>query len=191
MSNLQRLRARGALGAAIACLACMLAAFAFAGVASATHSGGQGGANKDSLDGTDIRTLISLPTGVFPSNQHVNAQNAAAGGIGGEGHFWIKAFVGPGTEQEIRGEVTCLNNVGTQALYSGSITSSRGPTDYTGLGWIGKVVDNGEPGSDTVTPDLSGGSILSGGLASCPPPQFVGLPMFPIEQGNFIVHDGV
>jgi hypothetical protein len=175
----------------------VLAAIAFAamtGVAGATHSNGQG-PDKDTTNGSSVNN-IATPFGVFPGQQHVNAQNKAAGGVGGQGHFWTVIFAGPpifppGTVETLSGDITCLNAVSNQSSNSGLITDSTGPVNVTGLGVIGKTVDNGEPGSDATSPDLAGGSLLPAPLAACPPPQLLGVPLFPITQGNYIVHDGI
>jgi hypothetical protein len=174
-----------------------LALFAFVamtGVASATHSNGQG-PGQDMTDGSSVNQ-VATPFGVFPGEQHVNALNKAAGGVGGRGHFWTVIFAGPpifppGSVETLSGDVTCLNAVGNQSVNSGLITDSTGPVNVTGLGVVGKNIDNGEPGSDATSPDLAGGSLYPVALTTCPPPAFVGIPMFPITQGNYIVHDGV
>ena len=175
----------------------LIAFAAITGVASATHSNGTG-PDKDFTDG-EAKAPIATPFGVFPGQQHVNGQNTAAGGVGGQGHFWTTIFAGPpifapGTVETLSGDITCLNAVANQEVDSGLITDSTGPVNVTGLGVIGKHVDNGEPGSvqgGGSPPDLAGGSLLPAPLAACPPPAFVGVPLFPVDQGNFVVHDGI
>jgi hypothetical protein len=184
----------------------VLALFAFVGltgVATATHSNGQG-PDKDFADGTG-QLIMTIPGfGVYPAQTHINGQNKAAGGVGGTGHFWTVidaehpvvgiAFSQPET---LEGDLTCLNSVygGTppnQEDDSGVITSSTGDVDVTGLAVLGKHIDNGEPGSDASSPDLSGGALIGTvPYTTCPPPQFVGIPISPITQGNYIVHDGI
>jgi hypothetical protein len=167
---------------------------AFTGVASATHSNGVG-PGKDFADGTG-QGPIATPFGVFPSQQHINGQNTAAGGVGGTGHFLTDIFAGPpffppGTVEEIEGTLTCLNSVGNQELDSGVITTSTGPIGLVGVHVIGKHIDNGEPGAGSPA-DMQGGMLIGPlNLTVCPPPAVVGAPVFPITQGNLVVHDGI
>jgi hypothetical protein len=174
----------------------LLALASMAGVASATHSNGQG-PNFDLLSGS-ARLLLDTPFGTFPSDQHVNAQAHPRGGTGTIGHFWTNIHAGPpafppGTEEDLSGDELCLVAIGNVSLDRGLITDSSGPIPVTGLGVLGIHIDNGEPGKGGKDnpPDEASGALTPppGPAPVCPPPSPFSTGQ-PVEQGNFIVHDG-
>jgi hypothetical protein len=176
---------------AVACVVCG----AIASTASATHSNGQG-PDKDFTNGT-AQLLIDTPFGTFPSQQHINAQSGPQGNTYTTGYFSTTIFAGPpvfppGTVEFLEGDVLCLDANGSDEVDRGVITNSSGPVPVTGLGVVGFHEDNGEPGhGDGNPPDQAAGFLTPppGPSPGCPP----GSPFFgqPVEQGNFIVHDGI
>src|SRR5438477_2459695 len=168
---------------------------ALASVASATHSNGQG-PDKDFINGT-AKLDIDTPFGTFPSQQHINAQAGPQGNTDTTGQFWTTIFAGPpvfppGTEEQLSGDVLCLDANGNDEVDRGVITASSGPVPVTGLGVMAFHQDNGEPGhGDGNPPDNAQGFLTPppGPNPACPTASPVG--GFPVQQGNFIVHDGI
>lgn len=152
-------------------------------VASATHSAGDG-PKKDFVRGTGHfegpNPVTGQPTDL---TMHVSARSGPSG-ENPKGHFFVKREAP--TELRVRGEVTCLNVVGNQAVVGGRIERGQVPPDAVfpiGGGVLFQFDDNGEArlipdrmqGSPTLTPTV------------CPNP--VPAARLPIQQGNFVVHD--
>lgn len=175
----------------------VLALAAVPSVAGATHSNGEG-PDKDFTNGSakSVGVFIS-PFGVFDSQSHINAQARAPLGGDAQGMFFTNLTASSpnlfpaGTEETLSGEVRCLDAVGNTSVDRGIITESTGPVILTGASVIGKRIDNGEPGHGS---DLSGGN-LGPPIGPNPPPgscnALTGIPVSPIDQGNFTVHDGI
>jgi hypothetical protein len=187
--DLRRMR-RGALGAAIACLA-------LTATAHATHSNGEG-PNKDFVNQSSKQIGVFIFTfGVFDAQIHVDAQARAALGADAQGHFSLNLTAGspnvfpPGTELRARGEVRCLDAVGSTSVWRGIVTESADPANLLGASMIGKQIDGGEPGHG----GDQAGTHLGPAIGPNPPPgscnALSGIPVSPIDQGNVVVHDGV
>jgi hypothetical protein len=175
----------------------LLALAAMATVANATHSNGQG-PNEDTLHGT-ARLLLDTPFGTFPSQQHIDASSEPQGNQNTIGNFFTRIDAGPptfppGTEEDLSGDVLCLNAVGNASNDRGLITDSSGPVPVTGLGVFAFHKDNGEPGKGGKDnpPDEASGALTPppGPNPVCPPPSPFSSGQ-PVEQGNFVVHDGI
>ena len=176
----------------------LVALAALAAVASATHSNGQG-PNQDTLHGT-ARLDLDTPFGTFPSQQHINASAHPRGNKDVIGHFYTRIDAGPptfppGTEENLSGDVLCLTADGNRSNDRGVITDSEGPVPVTGLGVFALHVDNGEPGKGGKDnpPDEAAGALTpppGPGPVICPPPSPFASG-HPVEQGNFVVHDGI
>lgn len=175
----------------------VLALAAVPSVASATHTNGEG-PDKDFVNGSakSLQVFIN-PFGFFDSQSHINAQARAALGGDAQGHFFTNLtatspnLFPAGTEETLSGDVYCIDAVGSTAVDRGVITESTGPVILTGASVIGKRVDNGEPGHGS---DLSGGNLYLP-ITPNPPPGSCNalqpIPVSPIDQGNFTVHDGI
>jgi hypothetical protein len=179
----------------------ILAMGVLASAAAATHSNGEG-PDKDFADGSAKLPLNTGLFGTFPSQQHINAQSTTPLGGGGAttGMFFTRIFAsgpicgGPATcEEDLQGPVRCLDAVNNQEIDRGLITSASGPIPVLGFGVLGKHIDNGEPGADSASPDLAGGTLFPPPPpnVSCPPGNTPFSLVLPVQQGNFIVHDGI
>jgi hypothetical protein len=175
----------------------VLALAAAPSAALATHSNGEG-PDKDFVNGSAKQFGVFIsPFGVFDSQSHINAQANAPLGGDAQGHFFTNLVASSpnlfpaGTEETLSGDVRCLDAVGSTAVDRGIITESTGPVILVGASTIGKRIDGGEPGAGN---DQSGGN-LGPPIGPNPPPgscnALSGVPVAPIDQGNFTVHDGI
>ena len=157
----------------------------------ASHTDGAG-PNEDFVTGS-VRGPFATPFGTFAAEYHVNARAAGpeVPGLGAPAKGWFRTrlhlpepFTVP--ETEVRGRVTCINNVGNSSITHGLITESNSPVLPVGSGTTTRHVDNGE-GADA-PPDMIFGtpSPPPSGAADCPQVPF---PTAPVEQGNLVVHD--
>lgn len=151
-------------------------------VAVATHSNGEG-PKRDLVHGTGhfegINPGSGLPT---DARLHVSARSGPSG-ENPKGRFFVNREAP--TELRIRGEVTCLNVVGNQAVVGGRIEGGQTPDAVfpIGGGVLFQFDDNGEgrvildrmQGSPTSTPTV------------CPNP--IPAARLTVQQGNFVVHD--
>jgi hypothetical protein len=178
----------GSLAAGILVLGC------FAASASATHSNGQG-PDKDFINGS-AKALVDIPPqlggGTRESHQHINAQADAAGAGNADGYFFLTIFGFPiaGLDATVSGDVLCLDVVLNQSIDRSVIVNSD-PPGFEGFGLLGKHIDNGEPGHGP-PPDLVGGTLTGppGPAPACPPGN-TPFPTQPVDQGNFVIHDGI
>ena len=156
-------------------LALGAAAAVVPGAANATHSGGAG-PKHDFVAGTGHGAAQN-------SDLHVNAKSGPTG-QGAQGHFFSRFVTLTGREIDIRGRVTCLRVNGNDAVWGGVVEQSRTPVIPEGAGVIGRIFDGGEPGAGRDRRVL-----IPGGPppTQCTDPGFPGLP---IDQGNYVVHDG-
>ena len=166
----------------------LLALGLLAGASSATHSNGQG-PDFDKVDGTGKQQLTT-PFGVFPAQLHVNAKRDPSG-VGAQGHFYTDILSSPFGEVVLSGVVDGLTVNGNNAFVCGTITESTLPAIVPpGAKTLGRHVDNGE-GSKATNPDQGAGIIIGGTttppMTVCPA---ITIPTRPVEQGNYIVHDG-
>jgi hypothetical protein len=172
---------------AIACLALGL----MTATASATHSNGEG-PDKDFNTGS-VKGPLATPFGTFPSQSHIDASTGPQGQGGTQGHWFTTVFGPPvlGGTVTFGGDVLCLvaqSIAGTNsAVWRGLVTFSETPLVPPGYGIIARNVDNGEGANDP--PDAGGGALTGFNPPStCPA---VAIPVLPIEQGNYVVHDGI
>ncbi len=166
----------------------------FAASASATHSNGQG-PDKDFINGTS-KNLVDIPPqlggGTRESHQHINAQADAQGAGNADGYFFLTLFEFPitGFQANATGPVLCLDVVLNQAI-DRSLIESSDPPGFAGFGLLGKRIDAGEPGHGP-PPDLVGGTLTPNpGPSPVCPPGNTPFPTQPVEQGNYVVHDGI
>ena len=129
-------------------------------------------------------TLTGLtPFGLSPSHVHVNAKGNA---LEGRGHAFARFEIGPPVgDVVLRGAVQCVDAVGKQATILLRIEDSNTPFVPHGTLLWRKIIDNGEGAGDP--PDQSG--VVPAAAPICPPAT-TPLPAAPIDQGNFVVHDG-
>ena len=166
----------------------------FAPSAFATHSNGQG-PDKDFLNGTS-KNLVDIPPqlggGTRESHQHINAQADATGAGNADGHFFLTVFDFPiaGFTAHVTGPVLCLDVVLNEAI-DRSVIETSDPPGFEGFGLLGKRIDNGEPGHGP-PPDQAGGTLTPapGPNPLCPPGN-APFPTQPVEQGNYVAHDGI
>ena len=164
------------------------------GTALATHSNGTG-PDKDFLDGT-VKQVLPTPLGSFQGQVHNNAQSESASGPGipATGHFYVDIFDTPVGDVTISGDVVCLQVIGNNAWTRSVITQSNTVLAPPGFTLIGRETDNGEPGSlqaGAAPPDAATGFLappLPPGNPTCPT---LPLTTNPVEQGNYVIHDGV
>jgi hypothetical protein len=160
----------------------------FAVSASANHSNGNG-PDFDKVDGTGMG-LLATPFGTFDSQIHVNAKRDASG-VGATGYFQTNIFATPFGDVTLAGSVSGLTVNANNAFVCGVVEETSVPGIVpVGAKTLGRHIDNGE-GSKATAPDADA-AILIGGPATppilvCPP---AAIPTKPIDQGNYIVHDG-
>jgi hypothetical protein len=180
-----------AVGLAVA----LLAFFAMASVASATHSNGEG-PDKDFHTGS-VKGQVSTPFGVFPSQNHVNAQTDPHGGTQvAVGHWFTRIFntTNPAlpSQVDIGGQVLCLNVTtalgSNDAIWRGRIDESTTPLAPIGYSVLSRNVDNGEGQND---PEDTGNGILQPPQPANPVCPVIPLQQHVITQGNWVAHDGV
>jgi hypothetical protein len=162
----------------------VLALLALATTAGATHSGGAG-PTKDYAFGTG-RVTLATPIGQIPFQIHVDAETTLPAGANGRGQFYARgeSAFGP---FDLRGRVTCVYASANRSSVGGEVTRSSTPLVPTGAGVLLFVTDNGE-GSGTA--DFAGATATGPPLLACPNPS-IPFPQFQVNQGNFVVHDGV
>jgi hypothetical protein len=143
------------------------------------------GASADDAHGSSAKDGVA-GTGTFLQVQgrvHVNAKSGPTG-ENPRGRF--RAAVGT-LGVDVRGEVTCLNVKGNAAIISGVIQKSRSE-HLLGEGVQIAIRDNHERQARR-TPDEFNAGLLPAPLTTCPDPD--GSALFPVDRGNFVVHDGV
>jgi hypothetical protein len=160
-----------------------------AGVASATHTDSPApGPPHDFVYGA-VKVTMGPSFDPRDTHLHVNAKSDF-NGLNPQGTFFIQleqsASLGPVT---VSGRVTCLEVIfGNSAGVSGEITKTTDPSQApVGNSFLMRYQDFGEPGSDAVSPDRARAIQFGFPLTTCP--QDIGT--FPIERGNFVVHDSV
>jgi hypothetical protein len=82
-------------------------------------------------------------------------------------------------------DVTCLVVFGNTAMIGGIVRQGTGVAP--GEGFLIPVQDNGDP-INGISPDLIGPQAFPPAPLPCPP--FPTQPLFPLEEGNIVVHDG-
>jgi hypothetical protein len=165
-----------------------LATLGFAGVASATHTESSSPAPyQDSAWGAG--TFCQPGGGPFCALFHTNAKSEFDGSNPEGTVFAHITEVATGFQAEVYGRVTCLNVVGNQAVVGSEITKTSDPGFLpVGIGALAQYTDNGEPGSNSTTPDRGFATPVPTPPVICPPPGF---PTSPVTQGNFVVHDAL
>jgi hypothetical protein len=164
-----------------------------AGTASATHSNGEG-PDKDMVVGTAKLPVTVMPFGTFPSQQHLNAQADAVGAGNADGRYFTNIDGGPALgENDVDGPTLCLDVVGTTGVDRGLIENASGAVAelFIGFGVIGKHVDNGEPGAGAPADQAGGGITPPPGPSPVCNAGTLGIVTHAVEQGNYIVHDGI
>ena len=162
-----------------------------AGVASATHTDSPApGPPHDFVYGAG-KVAFSSTLGPIDEQIHVNAKSDF-NGLNPQGTFFIKVDEDPFLpEVTVSGRITCLEVSGptfNSAGVGGEITKTTDPSQApVGNSFLMRYEDLGEPGSDGVSPDRVRAIQFGFPLTTCP--QDVGT--FPIEQGNYVVHDSL
>jgi hypothetical protein len=143
-----------------------------------------------------VQQVLPTPLGSFQGQVHNNAQSESASGPGipAQGHFYVRLFNTPVGDVDLSGDVVCLQVIGHDAWTRSVITQSSTVLAPPGFTLIGRATDNGEPGSlqaNATPPDASTGFLappLPPGNPTCPT-----LPLSenPVQQGNYVIHDGV
>lgn len=151
-------------------------------IAGASHSNGNG-PKKDFARGTGHfegpNPVTGQPTDL---TMHVSARSGPSG-ENPKGHFFVKRQAP--TELRVRGEVTCLNVVGNQAVVGGRIERGQVPDAVFPIGG-GVLFQFDDKGEARLIPDRMQGSPTSTPTV-CPNP--VPAARLAIQQGNFVVHD--
>jgi hypothetical protein len=112
--------------------------------------------------------------------------NAKGNALEGRGHAFARFDnAAPFSDVELRGSVQCIDAVGNQATIVLRIEKSNTPFVPPGTLLLRKIIDNGEGAGDP--PDQSG--VMPTAALVCPPAT-TPLPTAPVDQGNFVVHDG-
>ena len=155
-----------------------LAAAATLGAAPGVASAAPG---EDQVAGS-ARVTAFTPIGNFPTETHVNAKGNA---LEGRGHSWTRFPESPIPGDEFRGPVECVDAVGNEALILMRVEKSTNPILPEGSFVWRKVIDNGQVAGDP--PDETG--FVPAFFPVCPPATSP-VPTAPIDQGNFVVHDG-
>ena len=165
-----------------------LATLGFAGVASANHTDSPAPAPyQDSAWGAG--TFCQPGGGPFCALFHTNAKSDFDGS-NPQGTGFAHITAGGDRVADVYVRVTCLNVVGNQAVVGSEITMSSNPGFLPpGIGALAQYTDNGEPGSNSTTPDRGFATPVPTPPVVCPPPGF--FPDEPVTQGNFVVHDAL
>ena len=168
---------RRILFSVIACLALVVAT---PGGAGANHSQGKGPKQDLAVGAGKIEQ--------FASFVHVNA-NGNPDGSDANGSFFVRQefFRLP---LDFSGKVTCLLVDGNKAIVGGEVTKNSPvpaggvrPNPAPGTGVLIDIRDNGDSGA----PDTFNFTFRPAPPTVCPN---LNSHQFPIDQGNFIVHDG-
>ena len=155
--------------------------------AAATLSGAPGLANAapgDDLVAGSGQGLQDTPFGPLPNHVNVNAKGDADDA---HGHMSVRFGNGPDAVY-VRGAVRCVNAVGNEAVVTVQVEKSNTPVVPVGAFLFRKVIDNGQGAGDP--PDQTGSAPAFFFPGFCPPPTALPFAVRPIEQGNFVVHDG-
>jgi hypothetical protein len=151
-------------------------------VALGVAPGIAGAAPDDDRVAGSARVTAFTPIGNFPTQTHVNAKGNA---VEGRGQSWTRFPESPIPGDEFSGPVLCVEAVGNQAVILLRVDRSTNPILGVGsLVWR-KVIDSG--GGTNDLPDQTG---FVPAFAPVCPPATVPFPTAPIDQGNFVVHDG-
>jgi hypothetical protein len=156
--------------------------------AAATHTEfPQPQPQQDSVWG-EAKVTLRLPAlGTFRAQVHINAQKNPDGTVNGTTFVHTFLFF---QEIKVYGRLLCLQVNGNKATAVGIVTKSNFFGAVPGqTRTLGNHTDNGEPGSleaNATPPDLFSGSTVNAPI-TCPPVANDGV--FPVEQGNFVVHD--
>ena len=161
----------------IACLALVLAT---SGGAGANHSQGAGPKQDLAAGSGKIER--------FGTFVHVNA-NGNPDGTGANGSFFVRQTLAQ-LPFDFSGKVTCLLVTGNKAVIGGEVTKNDPVTPggtplnpEPGTGVLIDIRDNG----DADVPDTLNFTFRPAPPTVCPN---ILSHQFPIDQGNFIVHDG-
>ncbi len=161
-------------------VACLVLVVGMPGGAGANHSQGNG-PKQDLAAGTGKIER-------FGTFVHVNA-NGNPDGTDASGSFFVRQTF-ERAPFDFSGKVTCLLVTGNQAVIGGEVTKSdpvppggRPPNPAPGTGVLIDIRDNG----DGDVPDTLNFTFRPAPPTVCPA---MNSHQFPIDQGNFIVHDG-
>ena len=159
-----------------------VAAFTVA-AALGTAPGIAGAAPGDDLVAGSGKGIVLTPFGAIPSDFHLNAKGNA---LEGRGHAFARFYPAPPfAPSEVSGSVQCVDAVSNQAVALVRIEKSTSPVVPVGTLLWRKIIDNGGGAGDP--PDQNGVAFATS--ANCPPAT-TPFPMSPLDQGNFVVHDG-
>jgi hypothetical protein len=123
----------------------------------------------------------ALPDTPFALTRNISAHSGPLG-EDPHGHMEVtESFFG-----HFGGRVTCLSVAGNTASIGIEVVHAENPA-LVGTGFVVFIVDLGEPVEGQGV-DQFGGSPTPTPPAVCPPPTPPAL--FPIESGNYVVHDG-
>jgi hypothetical protein len=155
--------------------------------AAATLAAAPGLANAapgDDLVAGSGQGLQDTPFGPLPSHVNIDAKGDAEDA---HGHVFVHFGNGPDAVY-LKNSVQCVNAVGNEAVLVVRVERTNQPTFPPGTLFFRKVIDNGQGAGDP--PDQTGAAPAFFFPGFCPPPQALPIALRPIDQGNFVVHDG-